>query len=595
MRWLICLLLLIVWSISQAVADEQARTTQGGIEWQRWSEDIFERAKRENRFVLLDLEAVWCHWCHVMDEITYHDPKVIELIKARYIPVRVDQDSRPDLSNRYEYYGWPATVVFNTDGSEIVKRRGYIPPKPMASLLQAIIDDPSPGPSVLPEPVVELSEGALGNELRAKTRELLATNYDAKNQGWGEVHKFLDWDVIEYCMGEAARGDRQFERMARETVASSRRLIDPVWGGVYQYSTDGDWEHPHFEKIMQMQAEDLRIYALAHALWKEPADLEAARKIRGYLRDFLTSPEGAFYTSQDADVVPGEHAGEYFALGDAERRKKGIPRIDRNIYARENGWAIHGLATLYAVTAEQAVLDDAVRAAKWIIAHRSLEGGGFRHGEKDAAGPYLGDTVFMARAFLTLYAVTADRAWLQRAETTLRFADTRFKGESGYGTSISAPAFKPRPQVDENAAMARVANLLHHYTGNSEYRRIAEHAMRFVAAPVVVDWRGIQVGANLLADREFTVPPLHLTVVGGKDDPAAQALFRAALAHPATYKRVEWWDRREGPLPNADVPYPELEKAAAFVCTDRACSAPMLTPKAFADFVHRADRQARER
>ena len=128
MRWLIRLLLLIVWSLSQAVADEQARTPQGGIEWQRWSEDIFERAKRENRFVLLDLEAVWCHWCHVMEEITYHDPKVIELIKARYIPVRVDQDSRPDLSNRYEYYGWPATVVFNTDGSEIVKRRGYIPP-----------------------------------------------------------------------------------------------------------------------------------------------------------------------------------------------------------------------------------------------------------------------------------------------------------------------------------------------------------------------------------------------------------------------------------------------------------------------------------
>ena len=589
------LLLLILWPLSQAVAAEPARTAAGAIEWQPWSEGIFEQAKRENRFVLLDLEAVWCHWCHVMDEITYRDPKVIELIKARYLAVRVDQDSRPDLSNRYEYYGWPATIVFNTDGSEIVKRRGYIPPKPMASLLQAIIDDPSPGPSVLPEPVVEPSEGALGAELRAKTRELLVTSYDAKNHGWGTVHKFLDWDVVEYCMGEAARGDRELERMARETVASSRRLIDPVWGGIYQYSTDGDWEHPHFEKLMQMQAEDLRIYAVAYALWKDPADLEAAQKIRGYLRNFLTSPEGAFYTSQDADVVPGEHAGEYFAMGDAERRKQGMPRIDRNIYARENGWAIHGLAALYAVTAERSVLDEAVRAAQWIIAHRSLEGGGFRHGEKDAAGPYLGDTVFMARAFISLHAVTADRAWLRRAEEAVRFADARFKGDSGYVTAIGAAALKPKPQVDENAAMARVANLLHHYTGKAEYRRIAEHAMRFVAAPVVVDWRGIQVGANLLADREFTSPPLHLAVVGARDDPAAEALFRAALAHPATYKRVEWWDRREGPLPNADVPYPKLEKAAAFVCTDRACSAPMFTPEAFADFVRRADRQARER
>jgi uncharacterized protein YyaL (SSP411 family) len=586
---LLRLLLIVACLHLQASANDTVRPAPGTIEWQRWSDDIFEKAKRENRFVLLDLEAVWCHWCHVMEEITYHDPKVIELINARFIPVRVDQDSRPDLSNRYEYYGWPATIVFNTDGSEIVKRRGYIPPNPMASLLQAIIDDPSPGPSVLPEPVVELSEGALGSELRAKTRELLVSGYDSENHGWGTVHKFLDWDLVEYCMGEAARGDRQFEKMARETVAASRRLIDPVWGGIYQYSTDGDWEHPHFEKIMQMQAENLRIYAVAYALWKDPADLEAAQKIRAYLRTFLMSPDGAYYTSQDADVIPGEHAGEYFALSDAERRKKGIPRIDRNIYSRENGWAIHGLAALYAVTSEQAVLDDAVRSAKWILANRSMEGGGFRHGEKDVAGPYLGDTVSMARAFLSLYGATAERAWLKHAEDALRFADSRFKSEMGYVTAAASAAVKPKPQVDENAMMARVANLLHHYTGNTEYRRIAEHAMRFVAAPVIVDQRGIQVGPNLLADREFTSPPLHITIVGGKDDAAATSLFRAALAHPSIYKRIDWWDHREGPLPNADVPYPKMEKAAAFICTDRTCSIPLFTTDALATFVRRAE------
>src|SRR5262249_50729696 len=115
------------------------------IEWRPWSDKIFEQARAEHRFVLLDLGAGWCHWCHVMEEITYADPDVIKLIKDKYIAVKVDQDSRPDLANRYEDYGWPATVVFNTDGSEIVKRQGYIPPKPMASMLQAIIDDPTPG------------------------------------------------------------------------------------------------------------------------------------------------------------------------------------------------------------------------------------------------------------------------------------------------------------------------------------------------------------------------------------------------------------------------------------------------------------------
>jgi uncharacterized protein len=76
--------------------------SEEAIEWHPWSEAVFERAKRENRFVLLDLGAVWCHWCHVMEEITYSDPEVIKLIGSRYIAVRVDQDSRPDLSNRYE-------------------------------------------------------------------------------------------------------------------------------------------------------------------------------------------------------------------------------------------------------------------------------------------------------------------------------------------------------------------------------------------------------------------------------------------------------------------------------------------------------------
>src|SRR5689334_22915101 len=70
----------------------------GGIQWEPWSDEVFERAARENRYVLMDLEAVWCHWCHVMEEQTYSNPKVIELIKSRYIAVRVDQDSRPDIS-----------------------------------------------------------------------------------------------------------------------------------------------------------------------------------------------------------------------------------------------------------------------------------------------------------------------------------------------------------------------------------------------------------------------------------------------------------------------------------------------------------------
>jgi uncharacterized protein YyaL (SSP411 family) len=374
--------------------------------------------------------------------------------------------------------------------------------------------------------------------------------------------------------------------MARETLEAQRQLIDPVWGGVYQYSTDGDWKHPHFEKIMQMQAENLRSYAQAYALWKDPAHLDAAKKIREYLHTFLTSSDGAFYTSQDADLVPGEHSASYFALSDADRRKRGIPRVDQHIYARENGWAINALATLYGATGDESALADAIRAAEWIIANRSLPGGGFRHDAQDAGGPYLGDSIYMARAFLKLYAVTAERKWLQRAEETAQFVEAKFKSDIGYIAYVQplAGKLKPKPQVDENAAVFRLFNLVRHYTGRETYEKAAQHAMRYLAAPAIGENHGYAVAGILLADNELTAQPLHVTVVGKKDDPAACSLFMAAIALPANYKRVEWWDQREGPMPNPDVQYPTFEKAAGFVCVNRRCSAPIFDPAKIATF-----------
>jgi uncharacterized protein len=554
------------------------------IEWQPWSDSVFAKAKQEGRFVLLDLGTGWCHWCHVMEELTYRDPAVIELIQKRYIAVRVDADSRPDLSNRYEDYGWPATIVFGEDGAEIVKRQGYIPPQPMASMLQAIIDDPTPGPSVLPETKLSSStDPFLTADSRQKLRKILDDTYDPKNKGWGTIQKFLNWDVIEYCMLQSRQGDTRLEQMARETLAAQLHLIDPVWGGVCQYSTDGDWDHPHFEKIIQMQAENLRTYAAAYALWHDPSYLQTAKRIQRYLQNFLTSPDGAFYASQDADLVPGKHSAEYFRLSDSNRRKRGIPKVDQHVYSRENGWAINALTVLYAVTGDQTYLSDAIRAAHWIIDHRASIDGGFRHDETDPAGPYLGDTLYMGRAFLTLYAATADRSWLQRAEQAAQFISANFQNESGYVTAAKNGALKSNPQVDENADLVRFSNLLHHYSGKTAYQEMARHGMQYLSVPSTADGRGFLVGGILLADQEITAPPRHITIVGRKDDPAARALFLVALQDPATYKRVEWWDEREGALPNNDVEYPALEQAAAFVCGDKSCSAPIFSSEKLTD------------
>jgi uncharacterized protein YyaL (SSP411 family) len=480
--------------------------TPAALEWAPWSDDVFARAKREDRFVLLDLEAVWCHWCHVMDATTYRDPEAVALLKSKYIAVKVDQDSRPDFASRYEDYGWPATIVFDRGGHEIVKRQGYISPREMVSMLRAIVIDPSPGPSVVAEQPIEYAASpSLSADLRKQLQGNYRVRYDSRNGSWGFGQKFLDWDGVEYAMLLARQGDTAAEKMALQTLAAQLNLIDPVWGGVYQYSTDGDWKHPHFEKIMQFQAENIRIYAMAYQQWHKPEHLRATLDIHRFLKMFLTSPDGAFYTSQDADLIDGQHSAGYFKLNDAERRRLGIPRVDRHIYARENGWAIGALATLYQVSGDRTYLNEAERAARWAIEHRSLEGGGFRHDEKDASGPYLGDTLAMTRAFLSLYTATHSRDWFERAQSGLEFIAANFRNTAGpgYVTARNAKdsAYRPRPERDENAALARAAILAWHYSGDARFRRIAEWAMRYVVTPQVA--RDYTAAPALLADAEW--------------------------------------------------------------------------------------------
>jgi uncharacterized protein YyaL (SSP411 family) len=551
----------------------------GPVKWSEWGDDLFARATAEKRFVILDLEAVWCHWCHVMEKTTYADPEVGELLASRYLPVRVDQDANPDLSNRYGDWGWPATIVFGPDGTEIAKIRGYIEPERMQALLRAVIDDPSPGPSV--REVFEIKPSASAF-LTREQRAALARNYDESYEdklgGWGDSQKYIDADSMDYAMSRAEAGDALATRRARQTLDAALALIDPVWGGVFQYSEAGSWTHPHFEKIISFQAQYLRQYSQAYALWKDPKYLAAARDIERFLTGFLRSPDGAFYVSQDADLDHDTDGHAFYALGDVERRKLGMPRIDKNLYARENGWAISGLVAFYNVTNDPKVLAAAERAAKWVNDNRALPQGGFRHGDKDRGGPFLGDTLAMGQASLDLYAATGNRDWLAAAAKAGDFVAATFRDEAGGFLTSKTPEAKtgvfarPARLVDDQIQVVRFMNLLNRYFGYDAYREQASHAMRYLTGASAEMLRPLP--GVLLADEELAIEPTHMTIVGHKDDPRAETLHAAARALPARYKRLEWLDLREGNLPNADVEYPDLGEPAAFACSNRICSFP---------------------
>jgi thiol:disulfide interchange protein len=587
-RYLIWLCFFIALPLQSAPTSE--------ITWTGWSEANFAQAKKENRFILLDLEAVWCHWCHVMEQETYSKPEIIQLINDHFIAVKVDQDSRPDLSIRYQDYGWPATVIFNANGQEVAISSGYIPPEKMKDILESVIKNPVTSSMKIETPTAEVFN--LDPYLSKQQRDALIKSqlefYDEKNKGWGGIgdgQKYLDPDVVEHAITQAKSGDNIAARMAKETLNAQMALLDPVWGGMYQYSVGGDWKKPHFEKITWYQAEDMRIYSLAYMLWKDPRYLQTAEKIEDYLTHFLLSPEGAFYTSQNADLIDGKHSADYFALNDAERRKLGMPRIDKHIYARENGWDINGLTYLYMASGNATYLEQAERAAKWIIENRSLPDGGFSHDAKDIAGPYLGDTLAMGRAFLTLYQATANRTYLTRAQQAANFINTHFKAKSdqpGFITAVPSGDVvlnQTRSDPQENVMLVRFVNFLYQYTGSKTYKTMAQTGMRYLATPDIAN--KLYPASVLLADQELSQDPLHLTVVGFKNDQQAQALYNVALAYPSSYKRIEWLDRKEGALPNGDVEYPMLNKAAAFVCINRRCSLPVFNPQDLPPLIER--------
>ena len=217
------------------------------------------------------------------------------------------------------------------------------------------------------------------------------------------------------------------------------------------------------------------------------------------------------------------------------------------------------------------------------MASRRNADGVFRHAAFDRGGPYLGDTLAMGQAALDLYAATGNRDWLTLAARCGSVINSRFKDDGGgFLTSLQTEStagvfLKPVKPIDEQTQVVRFANRLYRYVGSAEFDAMAEHGGRYLAAAAIFDQPRPFPGI-LLVDHEIRFDPTHITIVGRKSDATAIALHSAARGIAAAYKRIDWWDADEGPLPNPDVTYPKLDEAAAFICTNRICSLPMFTP-----------------
>ncbi|MDI1450953.1 DUF255 domain-containing protein [Polyangium sp. 6x1] len=489
--------------------------------WQPFSPETFARARAERKFILLDGAASWCHWCHVMDETTYHDERVGRLLKDKFVAIRVDIDERPDIGERYADWGWPATILLSPDAEELGKYRGYLPADELLPILEAIAQTDTSGGEKAPDPARIVPAPEALPWIAARASIDMDRYFDREEGSWGDFQKSPLGANVLFELRRAAHGDDLARRRAVFTLEKQRAILDPIWGGIYQYSAGSTWTEPHYEKLMPYQAANLEAYAAAHKATGRKDLLEDARGIARYLSTFLSNAEGAFLVSQDADVGAHEEGkpfidGDvYYRLDDAGRRKLGIPRIDDHVYAYENGLAIAAMCTLFEASGDKDALAKAERAAAVLTASHVGRDGAVEHDAKTRSPVhYLADAAGFGRALVRLFEVTQNAAYRDAAlriaeameKTLLDEATGAYFAHTNDPSAVGVFARRERPFAS-NALAARFLAGLGRITGDQAVVARAKRTLVAIASPRGVAEQGRMIGDFLLALDEAGVFP----------------------------------------------------------------------------------------
>ena len=327
-------------SLSKASSAYLRSAMHQPIQWHEWGEEAFATAQRENKPILLDIGAVWCHWCHVMDRESYDSSEIAEIINQRFIAVKVDRDERPDIDSRYQVAvssisgqgGWPLTAFLTPDGKPFYGGT-YFPPddhygRPSFKRVLISISDAYREKN---DDVVEqakLVEGAISNAeaFAGKGAEFspavidgivksVLKMFDPQHGGFGSSPKFPHPAALDLLIDQYLRtGDEELRHVFVTTLEKMARggVYDQLAGGFHRYSVDERWIVPHFEKMSYDNSELLKNYVHAYQATGSEFFADVARDIIRWMDDWLSDRErGGFYASQDADYSMDDD-GDYF-------------------------------------------------------------------------------------------------------------------------------------------------------------------------------------------------------------------------------------------------------------------------------------------
>jgi uncharacterized protein YyaL (SSP411 family) len=333
-------------SLSRASSAYLRSAMHQPIQWNEWGPEAFAAAQRENKPILLDIGAVWCHWCHVMDRESYDDPEVARIVNELFVAVKVDRDERPDIDSRYQVAvsaisgqgGWPLTAFLTPDGKPFYGGT-YFPPNEsygrpsFKRVLQSISDayhqknTEVVDQAQMVEVAISRAESFAGGsgDLSPKVIDAIVESalkmFDPQNGGFGNAPRFPHPAVLDLLMDQYARsGDEKLREVFVPTLEKMALggVYDQLAGGFHRYSVDEHWIVPHFEKMCYDNSELLKNYAHAYQVTGSEFFAAVARDIIRWMDEWLSDRErGGFYASQDADYSMDDD-GDYFTWTRAE-------------------------------------------------------------------------------------------------------------------------------------------------------------------------------------------------------------------------------------------------------------------------------------
>ncbi len=576
------------------------------IQWLEWSPAAFEKARKEDKLILMDIGAVWCHWCHVMDEESYANPDIIKIVNRDYVPIRVDNDKRPDINDRYNQGGWPTTVILTADGF-IVHGATYLPPATVKELLKRAKEWYAENKSRISEAAKEIgkeitqvkAQRAEPGELKDFTEPIIEDikkNADPVHGGFGDGAKFPHPAGMSLIFAYYhSTGSKEVLEFAEKTLHNmGEGLLDKEEGGLFRYSVTPDWSVPHYERNLNVNAECLQNYLDAYRVTGKKEYAEAAEKIIDYALNTLSNREhGGFYGSQDADIYDEEKmkivmdGEDYFKLPRKERKKHGIPYIDKTIYTNWNALMISSFLDAYYVLGRNDCRDFGLKTLKLLMEHCLDEKLGAYHYLRDGKPGELGmltDSIALVRAALDAYETTGNREYLGHAERLMSGVVDRLNApDGGFYDAIFDESLPPATRIrhkpmNDNAQAAEVLARLYNYTTKFQYQRLAEATLAAFSGNVsaLLD-RGMGYFASeiAVASRYVSDNSTKVAILGSASDSRCVELLTEAKRIYRPAKMVQILDPSEDMTLIEAMKYPVDDLPVAHVCSERGCSVPV--------------------